>query len=1330
MNAPVPAPPRRLGQRRLALLALTVLPVLLLLAFSTWLLTTTSGLRMVARAVEQLTDGVVRIEGASGALQGGFTLARLTVTTPSTTVVAEELRAKWIGFDLQPLRFEFDTLDAQRLAVRVRPPPQPSTAPPPSIASPVAVAARQLNVALFELETGPQASTTRLEARAVQGHVELDASGYVVHEGSFSFGPRDAPLRAALSGDLRGARPFALNAKATVEATVSAQAVQADLTAGGSLESIDVQATLAGAGGRGTVRAQVASFAPPALRQLQVAVSGVDPAVWVAGAPQADLALDVQLEPLAGSPLFTLRGPVRATNGAAGTVDRKRLPVQSARGEITLSAESLSVKDLNAVIGTGRVQGSLSWSLQQRERWQADVTLAALDPARLHSAARPLLLDGNLRAVTVAAGTRVQGSLRNRGTPAVAADLDLTVDATRLVLSRGDLRLAGGSAQVSGEVQFTGSRALAVLGTINRLDPSVLWPALPGQLTGAVAVNARLAPQPEGSARFDLADSTLLGRPLAARGDVQLNADQSLQADVQASVRTARVTARGGLGAPDQTLRIEASVPDLAVLLPQTAGTLDLVATLRGDWRAPAVDAQLRGARLRGGGHALGQLKAVATYSGGNDGQINLQASGSDHKHRANPIVSLRAIGLAVDGSLSAHALQLTATNEETQPVRLVARGGWQREATGPRWRGEFTEALAGKPLDLRLAAPAQVSTNFADFSLQTPALELFGAQVSELRLKIDARGLDTVGRLDGLRPGDLLGRGFERQPLAVGQSASRTPLTLRGQWQLRLADQADGQITLERASGDIYTSASGASSAIGLDTLRLALQLRANRLTGEAQLAGTRAGRIAASLATEVERSPDGWRLAQTRPLAAQLDADVPSIEWINGILSERIRANVRLAGSLQARIGVTGTPAEPRADGRITGDELRVAWIEQGVRLEGGTLRARLDGSAVILDELRFTGPPRVSPADKRAALAAGNQPGVVTMNGQLGLRDFNGVLQVAADRLPLLQRPDRWVVASGGANIVFTERSVQANGAVVAAAGFVDFSRPDLPVLSSDVNVVRPGDEVRERTRDPGLAVSFDLGVGLGDHFYLRGLGLDTRIDGAVRIRGDARGNVRATGAVESKEGTYQGYGQRLAIERGRVNFQGPLDNPGLDVLALRKGLPVEAGLSITGTAAEPIVRLYSDPPMADFETLSWLALGRPAEQGGGDNVALARAAAGILGGTGEGLPMQLARTLGLDDVSIRSGDLSSPNSLLPRQTVAGTTRGDGTVPTTVGNEIISVGKRLNDTLTLTYEQAVSGAANAVQLSYQISRRLSLVARAGTDNAIDLVYSFAFD
>jgi len=75
-----------------------------------------------------------------------------------------------------------------------------------------------------------------------------------------------------------------------------------------------------------------------------------------------------------------------------------------------------------------------------------------------------------------------------------------------------------------------------------------------------------------------------------------------------------------------------------------------------------------------------------------------------------------------------------------------------------------------------------------------------------------------------------------------------------------------------------------------------------------------------------------------------------------------------------------------------------------------------------------------------------------------------------------------------------------------------------------------------------------------------------------------------------------GTYEAYGRTLALERGALNFQGAVDNPGINVLALRKGLPVEAGVEVLGTVARPKVRLYSSPDVPEGEKLAWLVLGR--------------------------------------------------------------------------------------------------------------------------------------
>jgi translocation and assembly module TamB len=204
-------------------------------------------------------------------------------------------------------------------------------------------------------------------------------------------------------------------------------------------------------------------------------------------------------------------------------------------------------------------------------------------------------------------------------------------------------------------------------------------------------------------------------------------------------------------------------------------------------------------------------------------------------------------------------------------------------------------------------------------------------------------------------------------------------------------------------------------------------------------------------------------------------------------------------------------------------------------------------------------------------------------------------------------------------------------------------------------------------------------------------------------------------------------FNGYGQRLQISRGIVTFQGPIDDPALNVLALRTGLPVEVGVDIGGTVQRPIIRLHSNPSMSDAERLNWLVLGRPPSASDGqDRALLSAAASALFSSQGDSAGANMLRSLGIDDITVRPG--SDGASMMPRETVAGRLRSAGT--SSSATDFVAIGKRLNEDLYLSFEQALTGAEYFIALNYRLTERLSLITRAGSTNALDLVYSFSFD
>ncbi len=61
--------------------------------------------------------------------------------------------------------------------------------------------------------------------------------------------------------------------------------------------------------------------------------------------------------------------------------------------------------------------------------------------------------------------------------------------------------------------------------------------------------------------------------------------------------------------------------------------------------------------------------------------------------------------------------------------------------------------------------------------------------------------------------------------------------------------------------------------------------------------------------------------------------------------------------------------------------------------------------------------------------------------------------------------------------------------------------------------------------------------------------------------------------------------------------------------------------------------------------------------------------------------------------------------------------------------VPGQVITIGKRLSSRAMLSFEQSISGTSSVVKLTYQLTRRISVIGRAGSENALDALYSISF-
>jgi translocation and assembly module TamB len=370
------------------------------------------------------------------------------------------------------------------------------------------------------------------------------------------------------------------------------------------------------------------------------------------------------------------------------------------------------------------------------------------------------------------------------------------------------------------------------------------------------------------------------------------------------------------------------------------------------------------------------------------------------------------------------------------------------------------------------------------------------------------------------------------------------------------------------------------------------------------------------------------------------------------------------------------------------VNGSDLRVFMADSGVDLRRGSLQGTFSDARLIIESLRFAG-----------------GDGQVVLSGPIDFAGGKPALQLAlkADHYTLFNRADRKLVVSGSSQISLVEKRASVKGAFKIDSGSIDIGKEDAPQLSDDVVIVG-----KPKKSERAVAAELDVVIALGDGIALKGRGLDAVLRGEVRLLNAVGEPLQARGTLNVARGTFSAYGRDLKIEQGLVRFTGPLNNPGLDITAMRRGLQVEAGVSVRGTVLEPRITLVSEPNVADADKLAWLVLGHGlSDTGQGEVGALASAASTLLQkGAAAGVQSQIGNALGLDTVSV------------------------GTSQDTLQQRIVTLGKQVSTRLYVSYQKGIDTASNAVLLRYTLSPRLTVEAEAGTISLLSLFYNVSFD
>lgn len=722
-----------------------------------------------------------------------------------------------------------------------------------------------------------------------------------------------------------------------------------------------------------------------------------------------------------------------------------------------------------------------------------------------------------------------------------------------------------------------------------------------------------------------------------------------------------------------------------------------------------------------------------------------------------------------IDGTVAAHRGEITASYTPPRPrpgivgqsraqANLTFNGGWgqgpagQPDAALVGWRGTFSRLAADtagfavsldRPVTLSFLPSAvapqwQWQVGQTALSLTLPGKERL--TVAHQGSRGGGKRWETAGLADNLvitaatarqvigafdpEAAAKLGRGNSRVNAVVPDGQRRIALDLL--WDLKFDGRLAGRARIARRSGDLLIPGDppiplGVKTLV-VDVTATPTSANASRLDAQLDLSTEKMGSInGTGTAVLLVDAQGGMALDSRQPLRARLNADIADLAWVGLFVGDAME----VGGTLKANIDVQGTLAgQWGATGAIRGDKLRLVRIDDGVRLIDGTLSARLDGQRLILDSLRFPASLRVMPAEWRTkewiTTNAGAKGGYAEAKGDWNIMDGGGAIKLTLFRFPALQRSDRYAMVSGTVEVRAAMPRLEIVGNLSADAGWFSLEiLQGVPTLDDDVRVIRAGDDPNKVSTP--LQTSMDLKFDMGPRFYITGMGLDAGLLGSIQIRLN-EGRLTGWGQLRTRGGGIEAYGQRLRLSRGTLTFQGRLDNPILDIEALRTGELVEAGVRVVGTAQRPRIDLVSYPEVSDVEKLSWLLLGRGPDESGGDAALLVSIGTALLGG---GQPFY--KQFGLDDVAVRTGNMGSSGSILPDRTVAGNVNRD--IGSDLSTQFLVASKNFANGITLSVEQALSGSDTVGRASYRLARGLSLDLKGGSVNGISLVYRTLF-
>ncbi|MNQ58748.1 Translocation and assembly module TamB [compost metagenome] len=705
-----------------------------------------------------------------------------------------------------------------------------------------------------------------------------------------------------------------------------------------------------------------------------------------------------------------------------------------------------------------------------------------------------------------------------------------------------------------------------------------------------------------------------------------------------------------------QTLagQLDIKAPRLGQLWPQLRGQLNGRVDVAGSLQAPQGTLSLQGVQLAFDDNRLKSLNLDATLDKAQRAKIDLKGSGIEVGD--SQLGTLTASG---QGDIKQQKLLL-----DLQGPLLKLALGLDGNLDKGNWRGRL--------------ASGDIQAGGQDWKLQGPALI---ERMADGKLTFGAHcwmsgPASLCGEDQRLMPEPKLRYHLKQFP--IDSLAQWLPKDFAWQGKLNADVQLDlpasgpkGQILVDASGGTLRLKEKEQWLDFPYQTLKLTSTLNPKRIDTQLDFVGGKLG----ELMVQAQINP----LPRNKPLSGSfrlsgLDLSVarPFVPMVE-----------KLAGRLNGSGSLSGGLLAPQVNGNLTLSDGEISGPELPTRLEALQVKAQIAGENVQLNGGWKSG-----------------KNGQGSLNGHVAWGQALVVdLSLKGQQLPVTVEPYAALEVAPDLTISIKDDKLAITGKVRVPKGEITVRElpPSTVKVSDDTVIV--GHQTEEGKTPMAMAMDIDVVVG-EDKLSFAGFGLTANLQGHVHI-GD---NMDTRGELWLNDGRYRAYGQRLTVRRARLFFTGPIDQPYLDIEAVRQTDDVIAGIRLSGSAEQPTTQIFSEPAMSQEQALSYLVLGRPLSSNGEDNNMLAQAALGLgLMGSSD-LTGSLAKNLGIQDFQLD-------------------TQGSGTTTSVVASGNIS------EKLSLRYGVGVFEPASTIALRYKLSKKVFLEAASGIASSLDIFYKRDF-